>query len=299
MYGYKIKKPKALPQPVWACKTSVDNYEWENRQYPDMLEFGYCKAAERTVCIGDREPIKVFGKSLSCIAGSHTNKSYADDGVNVEILSVAVRLAGLEYTCKEFDDKDVEEKDIILLPCLLTNIPQKEWMEIENLLYRYISEVVKKDTSSELICHSLIFELLAMLDVWVRKSLKGRSREYLNYYILKADSIISNRYSEKLTLRLVSEELGITPNYLSAMYKSCTGVGFSDRLCSVRMSVAAKMVVEKGISLSDIVQAVGFEDEGHLRRRFKQYFGVSIREYRCVNREQTLYHEKPLRKDKE
>ena len=299
MYGYKIKKIKTLPQTVWACKTSVDNYEWQNRQSSDMLELGYCKAVERTVCVGGIEPIKVYGKSLSCIVGSHLNESYADEGVKVEILSVAVRIEGLEYSCKEFDEKDVKEKDVILLPCLLDELPKKNWMEIENLLYRYVSETVKKDASSELLSCSLLFALLSLLDELVRKSLKIRSQEYVNYYVLKADSIISHHYSEKLTLQSVSDELGITPNYLSAIYKKSMGIGFSDRLCALRMIAAETLLLNGEYSLAHIAQSVGFEDEGHLRRRFKQYFGVGIREYRCVNKEHTLYHEKPLRKFEE
>jgi AraC-like DNA-binding protein len=51
------------------------------------------------------------------------------------------------------------------------------------------------------------------------------------------------------------------------------------------------------LSASDIAQAVGFDDESHLRRRFKQYFGIGLKEYRLVNKEQTLYHEKPQRKE--
>ena len=84
---------------------------------------------------------------------------------------------------------------------------------------------------------------------------------------------------------------------MSAIYKSCTGVGFSDRLCELRMKGAAKLVLEDKLSLSKIAEAVGIEDESHLRRRFKQYFGISIREYRWVNKEQTLYHQKPQRKN--
>ena len=32
-------------------------------------------------------------------------------------------------------------------------------------------------------------------------------------------------------------------------------------------------------------------------RRLEQYFGIGMREYRFVSREQTLYHKKPQRKE--
>ena len=297
MYGYRLKLPRSLPLPIWACKTSVDRYDWKNRNKPNMIEFSICKASCRTVEIGNQEPIRVFGKSFSCILGSGDRKSCAADGVNVEIVSVAVMFDEITYRAEELDEGDLKGKDTLLLPFMLSDLPMQDWMKIENVMYRFISENVKKDASSKMICTALIYELLAVLDRLVRKDLKANRKKYANYYILKADSILAKRYSEKLTLRSVSEELGITPNYLSALYKSCTGVGFSDRLCEIRMKKAETLVLEGTLSTSNIAQAVGFDDEGHLRRRFKQYFGIGMKEYRLVNKEQTLYHEKPQRKE--
>ena len=297
MYGYRLKLPRSLPLPIWACKTSVDRYDWKNRNKPNMIEFFICKASCRTVEIGNQEPIRVFGKSFSCLIGSDDRKSCAADGVNVEIVSVAVTFDEITYRAEELDEGALKEKDTLLLPFMLSDLPMQDWMKIENVMYRFISENVKKDASSKMICTALIYELLAVLDRLVRKDLKANRKKYANYYILKADSILAKRYSEKLTLRSVSEELGITPNYLSALYKSCTGIGFSDRLCRLRMKKAEALVLEGALSASDIAQAVGFDDEGHLRRRFKQYFGIGMKEYRLVNKEQTLYHEKPERKE--
>ena len=112
---------------------------------------------------------------------------------------------------------------------------------------------------------------------------------------MKADNLIQQRFSEKLTQKNVASELGITPAYLSAIYKSSMGIGFSDRLFEIRMKEAERLVKETSLKVPEIATAVGFEDESHLRRRFKQYFGTSIREYRCISKEQTLYHKKPER----
>ena len=114
---------------------------------------------------------------------------------------------------------------------------------------------------------------------------------------MKADSIILKRFSERVTQKSIALELGITPAYLSAIYKSSMGIGFSDRLFEVRMKEAERLVKETQLTVSEIALSVGFEDESHLRRRFKQYFGTSIREYRCISKEQTLYHKKPEREN--
>ena len=297
MYGYKLKLPSSVPTSVWACKAVVDRYDWKNRNKPNMIEFSICKSVSRTVEIGNQEPVTVVGKSFSCILGNDDIKSYAEDGVNVEIVSVAVSFDEIAYTAEKLDERDLKEKDTLLLPVMLSDLPMQGWMEIENVMNRFISENVKKDASSQMICTALIYELLAVLDRLVRKHLKLKREKYVGYYVLKADSILAKRYCEKLTLKSVSKELGITPNYLSALYKNCIGIGFSDRLCELRMKKAESLVLEGALSASDIAKEVGFDDENHLRRRFKQYFGISLKEYRLVNKEHTLYHEKPQRKE--
>ena len=296
MYGYIIKKPQSIPIPVWAVKTSLNRYDWENRNTSNMIEFSICEAACRTVKRGDLHPVVTSGKSFSCILGDCDVKSYAEDEVVVEILSVAVRFDKIVYTVEELSETHLKEKDI-LLPFMLSDLPMQDWISIENLLYQFISENVKKDASSEMRCVSLIYELLARLDRLVRKKLNEKCKKYSNYYVLKAESIVSKRYFEKLTLQSVSKELGITPNYLSFIYKNGTGIGFSDRICELRMKKASELVLKEELSVSDIAEAVGFDDESHLRRRFKQYFGISIKDYRLANAEQTLYHEKPQRKE--
>ena len=38
---------------------------------------------------------------------------------------------------------------------------------------------------------------------------------------------------------------------------------------------------------------LGYEEVGSFCRRFRQYYGISVRDYRCINNEFTLYHAKP------
>jgi two-component system response regulator YesN len=90
--------------------------------------------------------------------------------------------------------------------------------------------------------------------------------------------------------------MGITPNYLSSIFKASKGISFSDRLLEIRMGKASELLKEGRLSLSELSEAVGYEDIGHFRRRFKQYFGISVKDYGCINKELTLYHAKPQRR---
>ena len=104
------------------------------------------------------------------------------------------------------------------------------------------------------------------------------------------------RYKERITLAGVARELGITAGYLSTIFKKTLGIGFSEKLFEKRISAAQTLVCTSKLSVSEIAERTGLGDESNLRRRFKEYTGTSIREYRNIASEQTLYHEKPIRK---
>lgn len=297
MYGYKIQKPHTIPKIVWACKTSVTEYTWSNRNQPGMIEFSVSNAAKRTVLVMDRPPRTVEGKSFTCLVGDEKRSGYAEDGVNVEILSVAVFFEGLTCAQKELDEDDLSDSDALLLPHSEWECSEQSITHFENLLYRAIESYKEHDASAELMCTSVVFNLMVELDQMVRRSLQRKRDKYIHYYVDKCESILLKRYAERLTVKGIAEELEITPNYLSAIFKTAKGMDFTDRLLEVRMKKASELLREERISVSEIASMVGYEDVGHFRRRFKQYFGISLRDYRCINKELTLYHTKPQRHD--
>ena len=113
----------------------------------------------------------------------------------------------------------------------------------------------------------------------VRQQAEVKPERYANYYVQKVDSIIRHRYAQRLTLREIAGELDITPNYLSSLYKSARGVGFSQALSEFRLKQARDLLTTTSLSAAEVAEQTGLGDESTLRRRFKQYFGTGIRDY--------------------
>lgn len=297
MFGYRLQKPTVLSTSAWACKTVVSDYEWKNNHSTDILEISMATAKKRTVQIGTKEPQVIDGTTISCIIGGFPSQSYADTGVAVEILSVAVRFKDLTAEAKEFDDEDFSDCSVLLIPSIVQELSERELSEYERLLNLYVQSYVNTGAGAELLCNAIIFDLLCRLDSWVRQQASIKSERYTNYYIQKVDAIICRRYAQKITLQEIAKELSITPNYLSSLYKNTRGIGFSQALTEIRLKKARELLISTSLSAAEIAEQTGLGDESTLRRRFKQCFGASIREYRCIAKEQTLYHEKPLRKN--
>ena len=299
MVGYRLQKPTVLSTTAWACKTVVSDYAWNNNHHANLLEISMTTATARTVRLGNAPPRVIGGTALSCVIGDFPAQSYADTGVSVEILSIAARFSSLTAETKELDETDFSDFSVLLIPSVIEGLSEREAAEYERLLNQYIRSYVDKGVGAELLCNAILFELLFRLDLLARQQAAVKADRYANYYVQKIDAIIRHRYAEKLTLQEIAAELDVTPNYLSSLYKSSRGIGFSQALSEIRIQKAKELLTTTSLSAAEIAEQTGLGDESTLRRRFKQYFGTGIREYRCIAKEQTLYHDKPVRKSHE
>ncbi len=297
MLGYIIRKPNRIPVAVWALKTSVDDYSWRNSNDRDMIELSISRADMRTVSYPDRNPRTICGKAVSCVVSNIDIRSCAPRGVRMEVASVAARIEGLEWCFREISDEDLRCGEVIILPATMDFLSERDIAELERLFNKYTHCYMQKDASAATLCGAIFLELLCIFDGYARINIGENKRDkYISYYSSKALSIIDMRYAERITLGAVAAELGISVGYLSTVFKKAVGVSFSQKLFEKRIAAAQSLAANSTLSVSKIAEATGLGDESNLRRRFRQYTGTSIREYRSVAKEQTLYLQKPTRK---
>lgn len=87
-----------------------------------------------------------------------------------------------------------------------------------------------------------------------------------------------------VTLKGAADAFHMNLYYLSKYFKKWTGCNFSEYLTSVRMEKAAELLRDIHYMTYEIGRMVGYEDPKHFSRAFRQYYGVSPREYREAER---------------
>lgn len=295
MFGYKVKLPAVVPQHIWAAKVTVDDYQWHNHAKDCCIEFAIVTADSYTIRFAGQSEVVKTGINFHCMIGNIPIYCTAEPGVRVEIATVAVQLPGLIWEAKELTEEDFADSECILLPSSAAFSEADEMRKYEVLIHQYIHAYMNGGPAEELHRYAIVYNLLSHLDTMVRQSAGGMTDKYLAYYIKKTDYAIQTRYAEKLTIGGLAKEFGITPNYLSAMYRKASGVAFSHCLTDVRINRAKDLILHSDLRLAQIAAQVGYNSESHLRKRFRQHVGISITEFICINKEQTLYHNKPVR----
>ena len=83
-----------------------------------------------------------------------------------------------------------------------------------------------------------------------------------------------------LTLLELAQAFNYSERHMSRLLKEQTGMNFHDLLRKSRIEKAAALLSHPDISLSDIMERVGYSDISSFSRAFKAYFSMTPAEYR-------------------
>lgn len=85
---------------------------------------------------------------------------------------------------------------------------------------------------------------------------------------------------QRISLTDAATAAALSPNYLAHLLKKETGKTFTDLVTERRMEKAQELLAHTTLRISEIAEAVGFEDGAYFARRFKQCYDVAPRDYR-------------------
>ena len=128
-----------------------------------------------------------------------------------------------------------------------------------------------------------IEEVFACFGDFQQKYLQEQADRYENDTIRpvrKAKEYIQNHYSDPLTLEEVSEMVGLSTAYFSALFKKTEGEGFAKYLINVRMEQAKLLLRESNLPVIEICRKVGYNDPKHFTHTFEKTAGVKPSTYR-------------------
>ena len=96
----------------------------------------------------------------------------------------------------------------------------------------------------------------------------------------KAERYIREHFLENPPLHEVAAAAGLSPAYFSTVFKEELGESFSDFINRLKVERAAGVLVGSDLSLADVADSCGFQDQSWFSRVFKRYMGVSPGRFR-------------------
>lgn len=98
--------------------------------------------------------------------------------------------------------------------------------------------------------------------------------------IQKICRIVQRDYGQALSLNGLAEEVFLSPNYLSAIFKEITGKNLLEYITDVRMENARRMLAESNMKIHEIARRVGYESPSYFGSVFLKRTGLTPNQYR-------------------
>ncbi len=97
--------------------------------------------------------------------------------------------------------------------------------------------------------------------------------------ILTIQEYIDKNLNGRLQLNEVAEAFGLSPAYLSVLFKKSTETGFSEYVYTKKIEKAKEMLLSGDMKIYEVADALGFESAYYFSKVFKKVDGHSPREY--------------------
>lgn len=193
-----------------------------------------------------------------------------------------------EYVWIEFDG--LRAKEVIEIAGLSPDAPVyharshdlRETMKTEML---YIAQ------NGDMPPFHLIGHLYLFLDAMTRSassmrlSKGGRLRDF---YIHEALTFIEQNFQNDISVEDIADNCGLNRSYFGKIFKEALGRTPQEFLLNYRMTKAAELLKLTRLSIGDISNAIGYDNQLHFSRAFKNIYGISPREWRNRNQLSTL-----------
>lgn len=152
----------------------------------------------------------------------------------------------------------------------------------ENFAYRFSDDFILKVDKSK----SRAAVYAAIVDGAIELTNKvSCEQKNLNYslHVRKSIAYINKNLDKKLTVNSIAKHCGLSPDYLSHLFKSEIGVNLSSYINHQKLELSQTLLWE-GYGNEKICSMLGFSSQSHFISTFKKEYGITPGEYTAMTR---------------
>ena len=190
---------------------------------------------------------------------------------------------------------DTEEQDLYLLqpfiwrgmdyPCIITIDPANAQHISKLLCQMNQALVIQSDMNWPCRSRSLLMEVLILLSKLMNQEDSLSKAEDTDLYDRMNNILIylHTHYSNKITLDELSRMFHMNRTTLNLQFSQLTNLSVIDYLIKYRVQIAATLLRDTLLPISEIMERVGFHNTTHFWRMFKKHTALSPSSYRKQN----------------
>ena len=188
-----------------------------------------------------------------------------------------------EYVWIEFDG--LRAKETIELTGLSVDQPvyKARYKDLADLMKSEMLYIVshREESPFHLIGHLYLFIDSLVRSCSLTKVNSGNGLR--DFYIREAVTFIEQNFQNVISVEDIAASCGLNRSYFGKIFKRATGRTPQQFLLTYRMIKATELLKLTKLSIGDIGNAVGYANQLHFSRAFKNLYGKAPREWRNEN----------------
>lgn len=256
------------------------------RHTHNYVEMIYMCSGSTTHIINGTELILQRGELL--ILNQHASQEILPAGKE----DVAVNFIILpEFFDVAFDM--MEEENVLsnfIISTLMRDSSQSQYLHfhvsdvlpVQNLVENMVWSLENRQLNGQKIAQTTMGLLFLQLLNYTDRIEQGKADRYASRLAMAALRYIEENYKEASLTELARRE-NQSVYELSRLIKAQTGFTFKELLQLKRFNKAASLLAETRLPVTDIIEAVGYDNTSYFYRRFSQKYGMSPKKYRAAH----------------
>ncbi|WP_040712637.1 AraC family transcriptional regulator [Paenibacillus curdlanolyticus] len=182
-----------------------------------------------------------------------------------------------KYNCIAFVG---QQADLVLERTTLTVNPVFDQpAEMDSSWFDRLAETSERP-GGDLLQQATLYELLAtLIRLAPAEQQAPDARKPREEYVRQAADFIHRHYDEEVTIRQLSEYLGLDRKYVATLFREALGMPPQQYLLHYRMEKAKELLRSTGLSVTETARSVGYKDALLFSRMFKKVVGVAPSHY--------------------
>lgn len=151
-------------------------------------------------------------------------------------------------------------------------------MELEQAYRLSDFYILKMDSYTSIDAISKLHEQM-VLDYTRKMMLVKKSNALSKPIVVCMDYIYSN-INRRITVDKLAEHTGLSPSYLSRLFKKELNISVSEYICEMKIEKAQHLLRYSDYALVEIANYLAFSSQSHFIQTFKKLTGVTPKKYR-------------------
>jgi len=206
-------------------------------------------------------------------------------GVDHNVITLDMDTPSIQFFIglNDFHMKGMQQNHITFSPDFpIIHTEGEDRQAIQKLCYDIIDEQESCMPGKYFMLRSYLTQfVLHILRLKHEEAQKEYKRCHYSYYrkshiIKQTITFLEAHYTEKISLDQISQNVYLSPVYISKVFKEETGESPISYLIKIRLEQAKKILErEDEMSIKEVATSVGYDDMYHFSKLFKKYYGIS------------------------